>query len=229
MEGWNTGWWHPEEKLNFKHSIKAPVCTHGYQHSCLGWVGIRLINTAKLQLKHHGETANSSNFSERRTDGRACGMQTRWRPEKQRQHPHSHRWCILTAWFIVVCLLLRRSLSALGIQKWCHTVQKVSLTFLWAPSRCWKMLKSRANLFIPMDYSMQLSGTDPEKSRKRTGGKRRHWGGGNYQLFLVFKTNKLVTLLWESIRFFFFFLGDVVALMSAEASAPGFQLSVTKL
>lgn len=169
-EGWNAGWWYPEEKLNFKQSINAPVCTHRYQHSCLGWVWIRLINTAKLQLKHDSEKADSSNFSEWRTDERACGMQTRWRQEKQRQHPHHHRWCILTAWFIVVCLLLRRGLLALGIQKLCHTIRKVSLKFLWAPSRCCKMLQPRAYIFIPMDYyyySIKLSGMDPQTAEKQ--------------------------------------------------------------
>lgn len=101
-----------QRKLNFKQSINAPVYTHGYQHSCLGWVWIRLINTEKLQLRHDSETLDSSNFSECRADERACGMQTWWRQEKQRRHPHYHRfptWYILTVSFIVVCTLLRRA------------------------------------------------------------------------------------------------------------------------
>lgn len=110
--------------------------------------------------------------------------------QEQHQHPHSHRlptWCSLPAWLTEVRTLLRRGHWRWDIQGFCHTIRNVLLKFVSAPSKRWKMPKS---IFIPMGYSIQLSGTEPQTAEEELEETEDAEEEGTNQLLLVFTTNK---------------------------------------
>lgn len=91
----------------------------------------------------------------------------------------------LPAWVTEVRTPLRQGHWRWGIHRFCHAIRDVLLNRVSAPSKRWKMLKS---VFIPMGYSIQLSGTEPQTAEEELEETEDAEEEGTNQLLLVFTT-----------------------------------------